>query len=278
MGFNYKLFDRDAITGIKQVLQQDNSTGNTIPGYPEINTKDIFKLYVHCDKGKNIKVPTAFCPDSNITTMFKNMCTPYLVRDKSTPRIQFLMQNINDNFQESVTPVKNFSEGFVTYAFGSEPAMFSYQGLLMNTGFDNWAHEFECLYYYFLRATRLAELSVINNAPIYAFVTYQHKLVFGSITSLVNQHTADVDNRTSFSFNFLAKKVIFDTTIALSTSTATSSSTTNVPPNTIENAFSDLNNQFGAELASASVEANTYLAPEENTGSANFMLAEVSPQ
>ena len=72
----------------------------------------------------------------------------------------FLLQNINEAFQEKFQVAEVLSDGFVSYFFGQRAPIWNFSGALLNTQQDQWYDAFHVLYQDVLRGTRLAQNGV----------------------------------------------------------------------------------------------------------------------
>ena len=127
--------------------------------------------------------------------------------NKNRPFIRFMMDSIQPQFNETIIPMKNLTDSFVTYVFGQEPPTCAFSGVLLHTTTDNWSELFLSLYQYVLRASKLAELSILNKAKYQVVISYQNKVMYGSIMNLSKSTQAQNEQGTRFSFNFLIKKM-----------------------------------------------------------------------
>lgn len=172
-----------------------------------IDVDSVCRLYVENWNTYQDKLPNGFVTDQAIADIL--MPAPLSVVSIGNPYIRFLVQSISPTFQEAVTPMVNLMEGFTTYSFGSEPAMVQIAGVLVHTEKDNWSELFLALYTNFLKASKLAALSVLNNKRYQVVLQYQGKIMKGSILSFAKSTNANNEQAVGFNMGFLLKELSF---------------------------------------------------------------------
>jgi hypothetical protein len=214
-----------------------------------VDPKKVCRLYIN-DLVQPLKIPTGFAPQEAIRLLDPNTG----VVSPAKPFINFLVQQITLSFQETVMPQKNLTSGYVSYVFGQEPPIVPISGILLHTNSDNWSEQFLVLYTYFLRATKLAELSIINNKPLTLVFSYQNKRLYGSLISLSKTTSAVNEQAVSFSMNFLLKRLDVDP-LAYAGSTSknpllesTAQKSTTIPPTKPTEVPEGINNPANSAL------------------------------
>lgn len=117
-----------------------------------------------------------------------------------TGYIDFLLQNVQETYQEKVQVTDVLSDNYVAYFFGQEPPMFTYQGTLLNTRQDDWRSAFSIIYSELLRGTKLARRRRLMT------LTYDNVAVTGTIVAMSQNLTADMEMAASFTFQMLVKR------------------------------------------------------------------------
>jgi len=115
--------------------------------------------------------------------------------------LYFLLSQATEPLQEAVNIVKTAGEQYVTYAYGSQPPVFSYSGVLMNTLQDDWRTAFLLLYMFLIRTTQLAKYqkSVV--------LAYDNLLITGSLLSQQQTFNAEAQRHSMLNFSMLVKKI-----------------------------------------------------------------------
>lgn len=114
--------------------------------------------------------------------------------------VDFLLQTAQESYREKVQVVDVLSDNYIAYFFGQEPPIFSYQGMLLNTYQDDWRSAFSIIYGEILRGTKLARRRRLMT------LTYDNVAVTGTIISMTQNLTADMEMAASFTFNILVKR------------------------------------------------------------------------
>lgn len=174
-----------------------------------INKNNVCRLYVE-NWGTSTRpdtIPNGFISNKELQVLL----TPKenIVSERN-PYVRFMIQAIQPAFQEMAVPMKNLTQGFTTYVFGQQPATVNFSGVLLHTEFDNWSELFLSLYHSFLRASKLAELSILNKTTYQVVIKYQNKTMKGSILSLNKSSNASLEQGVQFNFSFLLKELIFN--------------------------------------------------------------------
>jgi hypothetical protein len=121
-----------------------------------------------------------------------------------------MIDNIQPSHQETVVPMKNFTEGFTTLVFGNEPPVFNASGVLLHSEVDNWSETFFALYLHVLRASKLAVLSKILKKDLSVIFKYHNKKLDCSIISFNKTINATAEQGVRFNMQLLVKKIIFN--------------------------------------------------------------------
>ncbi len=114
--------------------------------------------------------------------------------------IDFLLQNVQETYQEKVQVVDVLSDNYIAYFFGQEPPVFAYQGTLLNTYQDDWRAAFSVIYSEILRGTKLVRRRRLMT------LTYDNVAVTGTMINMSQTLTADMEMASSFTFNMLVKR------------------------------------------------------------------------
>ena len=117
--------------------------------------------------------------------------------------IDFLLQNVNETFNEKMQVVDAVGDNFIAYYLGHNPPVFQYSGTLMNSYQDDWRSAFTIIYNDLLRGTMLARRKLV------AVLAYDDKMITGSLNNLSQVLTADFELMASFNFSMLVKRYDF---------------------------------------------------------------------
>jgi len=115
--------------------------------------------------------------------------------------VDFLLQSAQENYEEKVQIVDVLSDNYVAYFFGARPSIFQYSGILLNTRQDDWRSAFTILYNDILRGTELARRQAV------ATLSYDDMAVTGTLLSMSQNLTADMQMAAQFNFSFLVQRV-----------------------------------------------------------------------
>jgi hypothetical protein len=111
--------------------------------------------------------------------------------------VDFLLTDVQENFQEKVQVVESLSDNFVVYTFGQAAPTFSYSGVLLNTYQDDQRVWMLRLYRDILRSTQLARRRKL------ARLRYDSVIVSGIFTMHSQGLSAQTQTMASFQFSFI---------------------------------------------------------------------------
>jgi hypothetical protein len=114
--------------------------------------------------------------------------------------IDFLLQNIQETYEEKVQIVDVLSDNYVAYYFGTSPPIFRYSGKLLNTYQDDWRAAFTILYRSVMRGTQLAR----RKANI--SLAYDNVVISGTMLNMSQVLTAEMQMAADFNFSLLVKR------------------------------------------------------------------------
>jgi hypothetical protein len=115
--------------------------------------------------------------------------------------IDFLLQNVQHNFQEKAQVVETLADDHVAYFFGQSTPTFGYSGSLFNTKQDDQALNMLRLYEDIGRGSKLAGRNTLIS------LRYDGLIVSGAMMNLSLGLNAETEMIVPFSFNLLVKKV-----------------------------------------------------------------------
>lgn len=116
--------------------------------------------------------------------------------------IDFLLQNVQHNFQEKAQVTETLADDHVAYFFGQAAPTFSYGGTLVNTKQDDQAMNMLRLYRDLGRGSMLASRKTLIS------IRYDGLIVSGAMMNLSMALNAEMETAVPFSFNLLVKQVI----------------------------------------------------------------------
>jgi hypothetical protein len=116
--------------------------------------------------------------------------------------IDFLLQNVQHNFQEKAQIVETLADDHVAYFFGQSSPTFSYGGTLVNTKQDDQAMNMLRLYRDLGRGSMLASRNTLIS------IRYDGLIVSGAMMNLSMSLNAEMETAVPFSFNLLVKQVV----------------------------------------------------------------------
>ena len=114
--------------------------------------------------------------------------------------IDFLLQQVQESYQEKIQIVDVLSDNYVSYCFGQNPPVFNYTGLLYNSLQDDWRAAFTVLYQEMLRATKLARQKQV------VILSYDDVFVTGVLISMSQTLVAETQIAAAFNFSMLVKR------------------------------------------------------------------------
>ncbi len=205
----YKQIDKNPNSLFSNTPQVYSRYGNTKAGMT-IPTDDICSLYVEnwgAYPGVD-KLPNGFIVGN---PQLRSLLVPSnsSVISINNPYIRFLISGVQSAYQETSMIQKNFTQGFTSYVFGQEPPLITFSGTLVHTYWDNWSELFLSLYENFLRASKLAELSILNKIKYQVVLRYQGKVMKGSLMNFSKSSNSMMESAVQFSFGFLLKHLSF---------------------------------------------------------------------
>jgi hypothetical protein len=116
--------------------------------------------------------------------------------------IDFLLQSVQQSFQENSQVSETLADNYVAYFFGQAPPVFQFSGILMNTYQDDWTMRMLRLYRDIGRGSQLARHKKLLT------ITYDSIIVRGAMMNINWANTAELQTACQFSFNFLVKELI----------------------------------------------------------------------
>lgn len=117
--------------------------------------------------------------------------------------IDFFLQNAQESLQEKFQVADILGDNYVSYFFGSQPPVFNYTGVLMNTYQDNWRNAFTLMYNMLIRGSMLARNKVVVS------LAYDDVIVTGALLNLTETLSADNEMAVPFTFSMLVKEYTF---------------------------------------------------------------------
>jgi len=115
--------------------------------------------------------------------------------------LDFLIQQIQMPLQEKVQISETLNDGYVLFAFGQSPPIWTFSGVLLNTVQDDQASNMFRLYTQILRATQLARRQKSMSLSFDSYV------VNGSMMNLNLAMAAQNELYMQFSFQLVVKRV-----------------------------------------------------------------------
>jgi hypothetical protein len=115
--------------------------------------------------------------------------------------IDFLLTSVQESYAEKVQIVDLLSDNYIAYFFGSQPPIFRYQGVLLNTLQDDWRAAFTILYNDIIRGTQLARRSKVVT------LAYDNMAVSGAIINMNQVLTAEMQMAAQFNFDLLVQRI-----------------------------------------------------------------------
>lgn len=115
--------------------------------------------------------------------------------------IDFLLQSVQQSFQENSQVSETLSDNYVAFFFGQAPPVFQFSGILMNTYQDDWTMRMLRLYRDIGRGSQLARHKKLIT------ITYDSVVIRGAMMNFSWANTAELQTACQFSFNFLVKEL-----------------------------------------------------------------------
>lgn len=114
--------------------------------------------------------------------------------------VDFLLQNVQESYQEKAQISEVLSDNYVVYYFGSRPPVFQYSGKLLNTYQDDWRSAFTLLYRSVMRGTQLSRRKALIS------IAYDNVVVTGTMMSMSQGLNAEIEMAADFNFTLLVKR------------------------------------------------------------------------
>ena len=118
-----------------------------------------------------------------------------------TGYIDFLLQNVQHQFQEKMQVTETLSDSYVVYFFGQGAPTFQYSGMLINTKQDDQANNMLRIYEYMIRGYQLAKRKQLLR------LRYNDLIVAGAAYNFNFQLAAEGEMACPFSFSLLVKSI-----------------------------------------------------------------------
>lgn len=118
--------------------------------------------------------------------------------------IDFLLTSAVEAYQEKVQVVDVLSDNYVAYYFGSQPPVFQYSGVLLNSKQDDWRSAFTIIYNDIIRGTELARRKAVVT------LSYDNMAVTGTVMNMSQNFSAEgpfYQLAASFNFSLLVQRI-----------------------------------------------------------------------
>ena len=115
--------------------------------------------------------------------------------------VDFLLTQAQESYQEKVQVVDVLSDNYVAFYFGSQPPVFQYSGVLLNTRQDDWRAAFTIMYNAIMRGSQLARRKKLIT------LAYDEMSVTGSIMGMTQTLTAEMQMASQFTFQMLVQRI-----------------------------------------------------------------------
>jgi hypothetical protein len=116
--------------------------------------------------------------------------------------IDFFLTQINETFAEVAQVEKVLSDNYVAFFFGSEPPVFQYSGMLLNSVQDDQRIGMAIAYQHLIRGTQLARRGALLR------VRYDDVIVSGTVMNMSQVLNADNELAVPFNFSLLVKEYL----------------------------------------------------------------------
>lgn len=113
----------------------------------------------------------------------------------------FLLQQVNESYQEKFQVSEVLSGGHIAYFFGQQAPMWSLSGALLNTRQDPWYDAFHILYADVIRGTKMAQ----HRLPLR--LRYDNREVIGSLVACNTMLNATDETVVRLQLQFLVQRV-----------------------------------------------------------------------
>jgi hypothetical protein len=118
-----------------------------------------------------------------------------------TGYIDFILQNVQHQFQEKMQVVETLSDSYVVYFFGQGAPTFQYSGMLINTKQDDQANNMLRIYEYMIRGYQLARRKKLLR------LRYNDLIVAGAAYNFGFGLAGENEMACPFNFSFLVKSI-----------------------------------------------------------------------
>jgi hypothetical protein len=119
-----------------------------------------------------------------------------------TGYIDFLLQNVQHQFQEKMQIIETLSDSYVAYFFGQGAPIFQYSGILVNSKQDDQVHNMIRIYQSMIRGYQLARRKKLVR------IRYNGMIVNGAAINFGFNLAAENEMACPFNFGFLVKSII----------------------------------------------------------------------
>ncbi len=116
--------------------------------------------------------------------------------------VDFFLTSAQEQFQEIMQVDKVLSDDYVAFFYGTNPPVFQYSGMLLNSMQDDQRSGFARAYLQMLRGTQLARRGAL------ARLRYDSVIVSGVLTAHSQTINAEMEMAVPFSFSFLVKEYV----------------------------------------------------------------------
>jgi len=170
-------------------------TGNTYP-----SLEYMARLFIPLPSPAAHKAFLATVLDKNAIALAKALATTGRSENFGAGCIDFLLQQVQESYQEKYEAVDVLSDNYVSYFYGQQPPLFQYAGTLLNSRQDDWRAAFTVMYQEILRGTKMARRKVV------ATLAYDDVMVTGVLVNMSQTLTADMELAAPFVFQLLVKR------------------------------------------------------------------------
>lgn len=167
-------------------------------GEPSLET--MARMLIPLENSKAYGEFLATFKSSEAKTLARAMAT-YPNKRHAMGYLDFLLVSAQESWQEKVQIVDVLSDNYVAYFFGTQPPVFSYTGVLLNSKQDDWRAAFTILYNDIVRGTQLARRGRSVT------LAYDRMAVTGVLLSLNQTLTAEMQLASQFQFQLLVRRV-----------------------------------------------------------------------
>lgn len=178
--------------------------------------------------------------------------------------IDFFLTQVNETFSEVAQVEKTLSDNYVAFFFGSEPPVFQYSGILLNSIQDDQRIGMAMAYQHLIRGTQLARRGALLR------VRYDDVIVSGSVMNMSQVLNAENELAVPFNFSLLVKEYLIIKVPTKVTTKVTSAFALPADLNDIGRA----SNIRSKTLAAPSKQSQTSVAGDDQDASDTETLAE----